>query len=227
MFELTVKFEKLTELQAFISDKQPAAVVTIAPEPDADDVDAELEQARAEKSVIPQPQLDTPQSNDAPETDATGAVWDENIHASSRALNADGTWRRRRGGPVEPTDAVTTDKLGDDVDLGGGPESEPQLEPGANHLGDIPNFLKRTDKTDPDPEPAPEPAPEPNETIDFRGLMDVVGAAFGAKTITDTQFNELLAEHNLEKITDARSHPDVMASFANAMHQKGYAAKAS
>ena len=206
MFELTVKFEKLAELQAFISDRQSATAVTIAPEPDADDVDAELDQARAEKSVIPQPQLDTPQSNDAPETDATGAVWDENIHASSRALNADGTWRRRRGGPVEPTGAVTADKLGDDVDL-----------------GDIPNFLKRTDKTDPEPEPEP----EPNETIDFKGLMDVVGAAFGAKTITDTQFNDLLTEHNLEKITDARSHPDVMASFVNAMRQKGYATEAN
>ena len=193
MFELKIKFETLAELQAFISDKQPAAVVTIAPEPDADDVGAELEQARVDNTAIPQSQLDTPQSNDAPETDVTGAVWDENIHASSRAVNADGTWRRRRGGPVEP---VATDP-------------EPELEP------------------DLEPELELDPEPELDDTIDFRGLMDVVGVAFGAKTITDMQFNELLAEHNLEKITDARSHPDVMASFVNAMYQKGYAAEAS
>lgn len=32
-----------------------------------------------------------------PEKDAQGVVWDERIHASTRNMNQDGTWKRRRG----------------------------------------------------------------------------------------------------------------------------------
>lgn len=39
---------------------------------------------------------DLPETVGAPSTDSTGTPWDERIHASSKALNSDGTWRTRR-----------------------------------------------------------------------------------------------------------------------------------
>jgi hypothetical protein len=38
-----------------------------------------------------------PASTDAPEFDKGGIPWDKRIHSSSKALNEDGTWRKRRG----------------------------------------------------------------------------------------------------------------------------------
>lgn len=47
----------------------------------------------------------------APTTDKSGVIWDANIHSSSKALTADGNWRKKRGGPAEiaaiPTPAGT------------------------------------------------------------------------------------------------------------------------
>lgn len=40
---------------------------------------------------------DSSVNGDAPATDKNGLPWDERIHAKSKAINADGTWRRRKG----------------------------------------------------------------------------------------------------------------------------------
>lgn len=44
--------------------------------------------------VVDAPPATTPST---PSVDSAGLPWDERIHSSSRALNADGTWRARRG----------------------------------------------------------------------------------------------------------------------------------
>lgn len=36
----------------------------------------------------------------APAVDSSGLPWDERIHAGTKATNADGTWKKRRGGPT-------------------------------------------------------------------------------------------------------------------------------
>ena len=45
------------------------------------------------------------------QTDATGALWDAALHSSTKAILADGTWRKKRNGPavplVPPAPAVT------------------------------------------------------------------------------------------------------------------------
>lgn len=45
--------------------------------------------------------IEAQEENDTPEesgtTDKNGVEWNADFHASSKALNADGTWRRRRG----------------------------------------------------------------------------------------------------------------------------------
>lgn len=42
----------------------------------------------------------------APATDKLGAAWDANIHSSSKKMNADGTWKKRKGGPASPVAAA-------------------------------------------------------------------------------------------------------------------------
>lgn len=46
---------------------------------------------------------------DAPATDKNGVAWDARYHASSKALNADGTWRRKRG--LSDADSAAADAL--------------------------------------------------------------------------------------------------------------------
>lgn len=38
-----------------------------------------------------------PANTNAPAADAAGIPWDERIHSKTKAMNADGTWRKRRG----------------------------------------------------------------------------------------------------------------------------------
>lgn len=51
-----------------------------------------------------EPPMGQPQA-DAHETDSTGAEWNPELHASTKAKNQDGTWKKRRGAGKE-TDAV-------------------------------------------------------------------------------------------------------------------------
>lgn len=45
-------------------------------------------------------------AEEAPEFDKRGMPWDERIHASSKSINADGTWRNKRGIDKETLEAV-------------------------------------------------------------------------------------------------------------------------
>lgn len=68
----------------------PAEVVKSDPEPEAHETASEILQAAA-----------------AVDTDSTGAEWNAELHSSSRAKNADGTWKKRRNSgaaqaPAEP-----------------------------------------------------------------------------------------------------------------------------
>lgn len=56
--------------------------------------------------VVEATEDDGPAAIDAPETDKNGVAWDERFHASSKAVNADGTWRRKRGLSPEETAAA-------------------------------------------------------------------------------------------------------------------------
>lgn len=51
---------------------------------------------------------DGPAATNAPATDKNGVAWDARYHASSKALNADGTWRRKRG--LSDADAAAADE---------------------------------------------------------------------------------------------------------------------
>ena len=48
---------------------------------------------------------------EVPEFDKRGMPWDERIHASSKSINADGTWRNKRGIDKETLEAVEKELL--------------------------------------------------------------------------------------------------------------------
>jgi hypothetical protein len=60
--------------------------------PDAGEIPEFPRREKATAGPVEEAVAETP----APETDAAGLPWDERIHASTKALNVDGTWRRRR-----------------------------------------------------------------------------------------------------------------------------------
>ena len=58
--------------------------------------------------VTPPPAAATPVTPPADsDTDSAGVVWSAELHASSKAKNADGTWRKKRGAADVPAPPVT------------------------------------------------------------------------------------------------------------------------
>jgi hypothetical protein len=80
------------------TNTQVSPELTDSPKPDApgasSDQPAESAVAQDEPNTSP------------PEVDSNGLPWDERIHSSSKALNADRTWRYKRGGDLEERKAV-------------------------------------------------------------------------------------------------------------------------
>lgn len=64
-------------------------------------------------------------SAELPTFDANGLPWDERIHASSKALNADGTWRYKRGGDLAERATVEAELRGAADDIPPPPVEEP------------------------------------------------------------------------------------------------------
>lgn len=94
--------------------------------------------------------------NDAPPaTDKNGLPWDERIHAGTKALNGDGTWKKRRGVDDATIAAVTAELTGAAPAPTPEPTPAPQPEP------------------TPEPTPAPTPAPVPstNRIQDFQQIV--------------------------------------------------------
>ena len=116
-----------TPLPAPVQDApvpQPGPNVTVT-----GDVDVEVETVNA-----------TP-----PATDKNGLPWDERIHAGTKALNGDGTWKKRRGVDDATVAAVTAELTG------AAPAPTPQPEP--------------------TPAPTPAPVPSTNRIQDFQQIV--------------------------------------------------------
>lgn len=87
---------------------------------------------------------DGPTNADAPDTDKRGYPWDERIHASSKALNKDGTWRYRRNTPQETIDAVEAEIKAPVNDGHTVPVVPQAATPTIDDPLTIPPFLQRT-----------------------------------------------------------------------------------
>lgn len=95
---------------------------------------------------------DGEQNNSAPTVDKNNLPWDERIHAGTKALNADGTWKKRRGVDDATTASVT-------AELQGTPAPTPTPAPVAET-------------------PAPTPAADVKQPIQqFQEIVQAVGDA--------------------------------------------------
>lgn len=96
--------------------------------------------------------------NDAPPaTDKNGLPWDERIHAGTKALNADGTWKKRRGVDDATVAAVTAELTGAAPTPAPQPEPEPTPAP--------------TPAAQPETAPTPAPVPSTNRIQDFQQIV--------------------------------------------------------
>lgn len=153
-FTLSIKTESTSELADIVAKLNGDQVVNT------------VVQREVSQTVVPTPTPapvtvtvtnntdDTETVNDAPPaTDKNGLPWDERIHAGTKALNGDGTWKKRRGVDDATVAAVTAELTG------AAPQPEPTPEP--------------TPAPAPQPETAPTPAPVPstNRIQDFQQIV--------------------------------------------------------
>lgn len=104
--------------------------------------------------------------NDAPpSTDKNGLPWDERIHAGTKALNGDGTWKKRRGVDDATVAAVTAELM----NVKGEAQNLP--DPVAANVPE--SVPAPTPAPQPEPTPAPTPAPVPstNRIQDFQQIV--------------------------------------------------------
>lgn len=164
---------------------------------------------------------ESPQSPVPPTTDSTGLPWDERIHASSKALNADGTWRTKRGvdkALVAEVEAELRQKA--ETHAEASDESDPAGRIEAAQGVAVP----------PSPPAPPEAPPAPVETTPvapssavspFVALMKRVTTAQGAGKLTQPRVKELLEILDKKSIMDLRTDDDALASFAVLLDGEG------
>ena len=109
----------------------------------------------------PEPQDDEPTNATPPATDKNGLPWDERIHAGTKALNGDGTWKKRRGVDDATVAAVTAELTG------AAPAPTPEPTPA------------------PTPEPTPAPVPSTNRIQDFQQIVQELQKAGSAAAPND------------------------------------------
>lgn len=99
----------------------------------------------------PEPQDEEPTNATPPATDKNGLPWDERIHAGTKALNADGTWKKRRGVDDATVAAVTAELTGAAPTPTPQPESTPAPTqapvPSTNRIQDFQQIVQELQKT--------------------------------------------------------------------------------
>lgn len=176
-----------------------------------------------------------------PTTDSTGTPWDERIHSTSKALNADGTWRLRR----KPKDmdeaewAATVQRVQDElrfpqepvpvtpsgeelcIDEGCDHHGTPHIcvtpEPSVTPPGD--DFHTDADVVTeqtvagipPLPVPPPVVVAPPVAEWDFPRLMTFLTERHGKIDVATV--NTLLAQDGMSSVQELNAHPDKIGPF--------------
>jgi len=212
-------------------------------------------EATAAPQMVNEPEIDTtaqqveslaaPMGDDeeqAPSTtDSTGTPWDERIHSTSKALNADGTWRLRRklkdmdeaewvafvesvkGELHTQTPVVTNEevKTPNPVEIGEPTREEvdnvepPVTPPGDDFHTDAGVVTEQTVVGIP-PIPVPPPVvvvpPVPEVTEwDFPRLMTFLTERHGKIDVATV--NTLLAQDGMSSVQELNAHPDKIGPF--------------
>lgn len=172
-------------------------------------------------------------------TDSTGTPWDERIHSTSKALNADGTWRLRRKpkdmDEVEWSDYVSMIKADLQYPVECGGEGEEIGEPTREEVDGASNKMIEPPVTPPGddfhtdagvvteqtvvgipPIPVPPPVvvapPVPEVTEwDFPRLMTFLTERHGKIDVATV--NTLLAQDGMSSVQELNAHPDKIGPF--------------
>ena len=204
--------------------------------PEPSGVSAEEKQAVA--AIAPQAPEDTTTIVTGIDVDAAGLPWDDRIHSGSRAKNADGTWRQKRG--VNDADFVKR------VEVELRQRVTPALTGGeaAGVLnGQFVPPAPQTDMALPTPVPVevvPTPVPPPfvpsavpsappvstiptapvsagaamaashSENVTFPQFMNRATQALAAKTLSVDKFNGTLKAHGVENTMMLSQRPDLV-----------------
>lgn len=120
---------------------------------------------KANAAPVPQPETqdDEPTNDAPPATDKNGLPWDERIHAGTKALNTDGTWKKRRGVDDATVAAVTAELTGATPAPTPAPQPEPEPTPAPTPAPQP--------ETAPTPAPTPAPVPSTNRIQDFQQIV--------------------------------------------------------
>jgi hypothetical protein len=154
-----------------------------------------------------------PPSDSTEELDSDGKPWDATIHSESRAKVADGTWRKRRGGPKvsevpspEPVVESTPVMIAGAVD---NPVVDAQVN--AAMLSATPPVVPRPPVAVPPPPPASVVAnnapTEPNPNVEmpapattFKELTEKVTRHFAARKIDSKALNEIYKTFGIDSL---------------------------
>lgn len=179
--------------------------------------------------------------NPEPTTDSTGTPWDERIHSTSKALNADGTWRlRRKPKDMDETEwAVTIQRVQDELRFPQEPVpvtpsgEELCIDEGCDHHG-TPHICVTpeppvtppgddfhtdagvvTEQTVAGIPPLPVPPPvvvaPPVTEWDFPRLMTFLTERHGKIDVATV--NMLLAQDGMLSVQELNAHPDKIGPF--------------
>lgn len=136
--------------------------------------------------------------------DADGLTWDARIHSSSRELNKDGTWRKRRGvntDLVTQVEAELRSRL--NIELGIDKPTAPAIpKPPVDHSheGETPVFTA-TIPTD----------------MTFPELLDGVTKAMVAGQLTQARITEALKSIGIEALPHLLGNPALIPAFREAL----------
>lgn len=160
-FTLSIKTESTSELADIVAKLNGDSVTLATGGPLKQDIQRVVGEV-VNQTVVqnvpapvpqPEPQDDEPTNDAPPATDKNGLPWDERIHAGTKALNGDGTWKKRRGVDDATVAAVTAELTG------AAPQQEPTPAPAP------------TPAAQPETAPTPTPVPSTNRIQDFQQIV--------------------------------------------------------
>ena len=125
-------------------------------------------------------------------TDKTGIPWDGRIHASSKAINADGTWKSRRNIDVAERNRVEGE-LRATMAAPITPTSAPQQPNPFMTQGETNPFLK--------------------QSVSYERVMEILGDKIGVGELTEDDVYRAVGAVNLPSFTALSNRPDLIPAF--------------